>query len=184
MKTKLAPLDRWTASNGVTVHYTRRVDVGPALMVDGNHVSPQDVLALREYFAQDADPHSRDHCRCGVYRYPHDMGLCDHPFRKASRLRTYLQRHSMARHARAWAWWHLTSEKYRWERAEKLHARRPELCWCQMVDAILLQGAPDDYRAPLGDLCEVPLLSEVQPFRLGQCYCSDVPASTTGSERG
>lgn len=119
--------------------------------------------------------HDKDRCaRCGVFRYVHDEGGNDHAFRRASRLRLWLLDHDLPHHVRAWAWWRLTTERMRWRIAERLHRRRPDLCWCEMVDSILLQGAPRDYdrRYPYGDLCNVPVLHQVRPFVPGRCYCS------------
>lgn len=181
MKRTLDPIDSYTAQNLVSIQRTRRTDIGPALVVDGHELSPQDVLALRAYFADDADPHSRDRCRCGAYRYVHGMPgrYGSDAFRRASRLRLWFMDHDPVRHFTGWAWMNLTTEKYRWARAGRLHARRPDLCWCEMVDAILLQGKSfGDYECG----CLMPMLADVKPFVVGRCYCTPDAMTYESSE--
>jgi len=188
VKTRIEHIREYTARNGVSVQITRRADVGPAIIVDGIEIAPLNVAALREYFSQDDDPTSRDICAsCGVYRYVHTQARSRCPkFRKANRIQRFLFHHSIIGHIQAWAWWRLTTENFRWRVANRLHNRRPDLCWCYMVEAVLLQGAPNDYSSKYycGDLCNVPLLSQARPWVEGRCYCSVPTPSDAGSSNG
>lgn len=122
--------------------------------------------------------YDHDLCRrCMVYRSAHAEGRgCGYFVGRANPIKVWLHHHDPIRHIRGWVWWRFTTERLRWRIADRLHARRPDLCWCDMVDAILLQNPRDyDRRYKYGDLCSVPLLSDADPFVPGRCYCSPAP---------
>jgi hypothetical protein len=55
-------------------------------------------------------------------------------------------------------------------------SRHRHLCWCDFVDAALLDNKRDDYE---DDLCDVPLPFGVGLPRPGWCYCP--PSSEDGA---
>ena len=91
---------------------------------------------------------ARTICRCGVYRYVHDEGrACGH-FRKANRVRRWLQNHSVWAHIAAPIWLRIP-EKRRWTVVYWLNKSRRR-CWSDLVsDALGYHEAdPCDVHVP------------------------------------
>jgi hypothetical protein len=111
----------------------------------------------------------RARCRCGVWIDCHRPGRfnCGNP-RPASTLRLWFRDHDTRRHITGWLWIKVP-EKYRWRVAGWYHDRRPGLCWCEMVNAVLQSYEKGD------DLCGVALLTDATPSKYGQCYCMPPP---------
>ena len=112
--------------------------------------------------------------RCGVYRHLHPTSLCEKP-----RLSFWWDRHFLWRHIIGGIWLALT-DRHRFDLATRYHARRPHLCWCDLVDAAYLDIKRDDYRGEWGCLCDVPLPTDAKEPRPRGCYCTPA-TSTTGA---
>ena len=98
--------------------------------------------------------------RCGTYRHLHPTRSC-----ARSRHSYWWDRHYLWRHLAAWAWLRL-GDRRRMGLAQWLWSRNERLCWCEFVDAALL----DDKRADFECGCDVPLpLGINEPD--GNCYC-------------
>jgi hypothetical protein len=112
---------------------------------------------------------SRHHTcgRCGVYRHLHPTARCTRP-----RLSFWWDRHSPVRAAAGTVWLALP-EKVRWSVVRRMSDRRPELCWCDFVDAAMLDSKKrtGDFDGRYGCHCDVPLPTDVRPPRPGECYC-------------
>ena len=80
------------------------------------------------------------------------------------------------RHVKAWAWIHLRTDKSRFAYVDRIRVRRPDLCWCELVDA-WWRATPamrSDYRKPYGCVCNFPLPRDCyrpRPTQAGICYC-------------
>ena len=106
--------------------------------------------------------------RCGVYRHLHPTkGGCE-----KSRHSYWWDEHYLWRHIAGHLWLAL-SDRRRMAIVSWLHDRRPHLCWCEFVDAALLDDKRDDYD---DDACDIPLPVGIGVPRSGGCYCS--PATT------
>lgn len=103
--------------------------------------------------------------RCGVYRHLHPTTRCARPRRSF-----WWNRHSPIRHASGLLWLRLP-EKARWRVVTVVNKVRPDLCWCDLVDAALLDNHKDDYRDPWGCACDVALPTDARPPVPGRCYC-------------
>jgi hypothetical protein len=103
--------------------------------------------------------------RCGVYRHLHPVKWCN-----GFRASWWFDRHYAHRHLIG-AIWLALPEKRRWDYVGWLHKRRPNLCWCDLVDAAYLDAKADDYRKPNGCLCDMSLPSDAKPPRPSGCYC-------------
>lgn len=112
-----------------------------------------------------------DTCRCGVHRYAHDEGRGCGNFRRSRGLRLWLAQHGPIRHVTGWLWLNLRGDTARMNAAGRYHKRHPDLCWCDMVDAALLDGRKGDYRKPWGCGCYVPRLVDAGSPVPGHCYC-------------
>ena len=103
--------------------------------------------------------------RCGVYRHLHPTSRCAKP-----RVSFWWDRHSPIRHVAGIVWLALP-EKWRWSVVTRVGERHPNLCWCDLVDAAMLDGKKSDFRGENGCGCDVPLPHEVGEPRPGECYC-------------
>lgn len=104
--------------------------------------------------------------RCGTYRHLHPTQFgCVKP-----RLSFWWDRHSLGRHIAGRLWLAL-SDSQRMSIVDRLHARRPNLCWCEFVDSALLEGKKGDYRGRWGCACDIPLPIGISEPTPGQCYC-------------
>lgn len=99
--------------------------------------------------------------RCGVYRHLHPTKTCAKP-----RLSLWWDRHDLWRHATAWLWLRL-DDRRRMDLVHRYWSRNTHLCWCDFVDAALLDAKRDDYE---DDLCDVPLPVGIREPD-GRCYC-------------
>ena len=114
-------------------------------------------------------------CRCGVWRSAHDEGRGCGNYRQAGPVRRWLLDHAPTRHIIGRLWLALP-EKRRWDAVTWLHARRPEACWCDLVDAAYIDSKRDAYACG----CEVPLPLPLTTPRLGGCYCTrPIPPAKT-----
>jgi len=111
---------------------------------------------------------SKDRCLCFVYRYAHALGRGCGNFRRARGLRLWLLDHDLIGHFTGWVWVNLLNDDQRLARAYRYHAKHPEVCWCDLVNASYIHES--DYRKPYGCGCETPRLHHAQPPR-GTCYC-------------
>lgn len=80
-------------------------------------------------------------CRCGVYEWAHREGLGCGNFRKASRLRVWLQGHSLWAHIVAPIWLRVP-EKRRWTVVNWLNKSRRR-CWSDLVSDALAYREDD-----------------------------------------
>ena len=89
-----------------------------------------------------------------------------------------MENHLTVRHVAGIIWLALP-QTWRWAYVERFYKRHPNLCWCDLVDTIMLDDHKGDYRAPWGCGCDVPmpLLSESSEPS-GQCYCPALPEET------
>lgn len=77
---------------------------------------------------------------------------------------------------KAWAWIYLRTDKSRFDYIDRIRVRRPDLCWCELVDA-WWKARPEmrsDYRKPYGSLVDFPLPRDCykpRPNKYGVCYC-------------
>ena len=83
---------------------------------------------------------------------------------------------SMWRHVKAWAWIYLRTDRSRFRYIDRIRARRPDLCWCGLVDAWWRATEPmlSDYQRPYGCVCDFPLPRDCyqpRPTQVGICYC-------------
>ena len=116
---------------------------------------------------QSAELAARPTCgRCGVYRHLHPTKRCHKP-----RLSFWWDRHSLVRHYAGDLWLTLP-ERWRWAIVVWFYARRPHLCWCDLVDAAYLDIEKDDFRGGNGCGCDVPLPTDAREPRYGWCYCT------------
>lgn len=109
-------------------------------------------------------------CTCGVYETAHVEGRGCGDYRRASALRLWLIDHSPWRHVVGSAWLALP-EKWRWSVVGRIHDRRPDLCWCDLVDCAQLDAKKDDFRGHWGCGCDVPLPIHNRRPDYGSCYC-------------
>lgn len=97
---------------------------------------------------------------CGVYRDLHPTSTCEEP-----RLSFWWDRHYAWRHVAAFVWLRL-GDRRRMALCSWYWESHQWLCWCDFVDAGLLDNKRDDYECG----CDVPL-----PFGIrepdGNCYC-------------
>ena len=80
------------------------------------------------------------------------------------------------RYVKAWAWLNLRTDKSRFRYIDRIRARRPDLCWCELVDAWwrATKAMRGDYRKPYGSPIDFPLPRDCftpRPTREGICYC-------------
>lgn len=133
-------------------------------------------------------------CReCGCYDYVHSPtyttgfgASIDHPFKRASRLSLWFRDHdTIWAHIKAWAWMNLRTGRSRMAYIDRLYKRRPDLCWCNLIDS-WWAAEPlmrSDYKKPNGCVCDFPMpaVARVRPSDT-TCYCapiwgeSEVPA--------
>lgn len=111
--------------------------------------------------------------RCGVYRDLHPTRTCE-----KSRRSFWWDEHYLWRHVAAWLWLRL-NDRQRMNLVHRYWSHHKHLCWCEFVDAALLDDKRDDYA---DDLCDVPLPFGVGLPRPGWCYCSPDNAPTTPPE--
>lgn len=83
---------------------------------------------------------------------------------------------SLWRHIKAWAWLYLRTDKSRFNYIDRIGRRRPDLCWCELVDAWwrATENMRSDYRRPYGCVCDFPLPRDCykpRPKASGICYC-------------
>lgn len=107
--------------------------------------------------------------RCGVYRHLHPTRVgCQKP-----RLSFWWDRHSPARHVAGRLWLALP-ERWRFSVVHRVNTRRPDLCWCDLVDAAYLDQRKSDFKGSYGCACDIPLPTDARPPRAGACYCPPV----------
>jgi hypothetical protein len=95
-----------------------------------------------------------------------------HPTKQCetSRYSFWWDRHSPVDHVAGTLWLNIP-EKWRWIVVGWFYDRHPDRCWCDLVDAALLDLKKDDYRKPNGCGCDVPLPTDAGEPRPGWCYC-------------
>lgn len=98
--------------------------------------------------------------RCGVYRHLHPRTNCERP-----RLSFWWDRHYLWRHIGARVWL-LLDDRRRMDICHRIWSRNERLCWCDFVDAALLDDKRDDW----GCGCDVPLPVGIREPD-GRCYC-------------
>lgn len=101
--------------------------------------------------------------RCGVYRHLHPTKTCAKP-----RLSFWWDRHYAWRHIAASLWLTL-GDRRRMNFAHRIWSRNERLCWCDFVDAALLDGKRDYFECG----CDVPLPVGIRE-PVGNCYCPPV----------
>lgn len=133
-------------------------------------------------------------CRkCGCYDYVHDSAYNPwkpgsvahaefrpptHRFSRATSVELWFMDHdTIWAHVKAWAWLNLRTGKGRMAYIDRLYKRRPDLCWCNLVDS-WWHAEPlmrDDYRKPSGCVCHFPMPRSaiVRPAD-ASCYCSPI----------
>lgn len=119
--------------------------------------------------------------RCRVYKHLHPRANCPRPTTN-----WWWVEHSASRHVKAWVWLRLSS-RTRWQVIGWVHDRRPDLCWCDLVDSAVRAGGEyrADYAGEWGCLCDVLLPTDAGPPRPGHCYCepSATPTERTSDEQ-
>lgn len=118
-----------------------------------------------------SDFHKRPVCgRCGVYRHLHPTAKC-----VKSRRSFWWDEHMPVRHVVGVAWL-ATPQDWRWNIVSLFQKVRPDVCRCDLVEAVYLDDKKDDYRGDYGCGCDVPRPSDAGKPRPGWCYCAPLNA--------